>query len=80
MATVKVAISIEEKMLAELDKMVAEARFPNRSRGFQEALQDKLTAMRRQRLAEECAKLDPAEEQALAEEGLAMEIESWDPY
>ena len=32
------------------------------------------------RLAEECAKLNPSLEQALAEEGLAAEAELWPPY
>ena len=32
------------------------------------------------RLAQECAKLDPKEEQVLAEEGLAAEIDQWPPY
>jgi hypothetical protein len=35
------------------------------------AILEKLTRTRRARLARECAKLDPAEEKALAEEGLA---------
>jgi hypothetical protein len=29
------------------------------------------------RLAVECANLDPAEEQALAEEGMEFELETW---
>lgn len=32
------------------------------------------------RLAQECAKLEPAEEQALAEEGFAAEARLWPPY
>jgi hypothetical protein len=32
------------------------------------------------RLARECAKLDKAFEQALAEEGLAAEMEEWPEY
>jgi 23S rRNA (cytosine1962-C5)-methyltransferase len=32
------------------------------------------------RLAEECAKLDPAEEKALAEEGMAAAMVDWPPY
>lgn len=32
------------------------------------------------RLARECAKLNPLEEQALADEGLAAEVGQWPPY
>ena len=32
------------------------------------------------RLAQECAKLDPAEEQAMADVGLAAEAAQWPPY
>jgi hypothetical protein len=33
-----------------------------------------------ERLAGECAKLDPAEEKALAEEGMGDELAHWPPY
>lgn len=32
------------------------------------------------RLEEECAKLDPNEEQALAEEGITQDAAEWPPY
>lgn len=34
----------------------------------------------RNRLAVECAKLDPQEEKNLAEEGMAFELETWSEY
>lgn len=37
-------------------------------------------ALRRARFDEECAKLDPAEERALAEEGLAGDLANWPEY
>lgn len=80
MATTKVAITLERELLAELDRLVAARVFPNRSRAIQEALDDKLSRMRRSRLARECAKLDPLAEQALAEEGMALELASWPEY
>jgi Arc/MetJ-type ribon-helix-helix transcriptional regulator len=49
--------------------------FPNRSRAIQIALQEKLERQEGARLAAECAKLDPAYEQAMAEEG--ADLESW---
>lgn len=79
MRTVKIAITIEEKLLDRLDQLVAEDKFPNRSRAVQEAIRDKLQRMKRSRLVSECAKLDAKEEKALAEEGLTGDNE-WPEY
>ena len=71
MASARIAITIDQDLLARLDGLVTERRFPNRSRAVQEALRDKLERLDRTRLARECAKLDPLFEQQLAEEGLS---------
>lgn len=60
MSQTKVAITIEEEVLARVDALVRQRVFANRSRAIQEAVQEKLERMDRSRLAEECAKLDPA--------------------
>jgi metal-responsive CopG/Arc/MetJ family transcriptional regulator len=70
MHTVKIAVTIDQDLLTQLDQLVEEKQFPNRSRAVQEAIRDKLQRLNRSRLARECAKLDPAFEQALADEGL----------
>lgn len=80
MATTKVAVTIDSKLLAQVDQLVAQRVFPNRSKAIQEALQDKLTRMRRSRLARESAKLDPHSEQSLAEEGMDQELDTWPAY
>ncbi|MBI3465174.1 MAG: ribbon-helix-helix protein, CopG family [Planctomycetes bacterium] len=80
MRTAKIAITIDQDLLARLDRLVADQRFPNRSRVLQEALRDKLDRLDRSRLARECAKLDPTFEQALAEEGLAEDLKQWPEY
>lgn len=80
MATTKVAITIDSELLAEVDQLVVEHVFPNRSKAIQEALQDSLIRMRRSRLAQECAKLDPVIEQMLAEEGMERELIAWPEY
>jgi len=80
MRTAKIAITIDQTLLAKLDRLVAEQRFPNRSRVLQEALKDKLDRLERSRLARECAKLDPTSEQALAEEGLPEDLKQWPEY
>ena len=51
-----------------------------RSRAVQEAIFDKLQRLQRSRLTRECAKLDPAFEQALADEGLTEDSEQWPEY
>lgn len=80
MPTTKVAVTIDSDLLAEVDQLVAEHVFPNRSKAIQEALQDKLTRLRRSRLARESAKLDPCAEQAMAEEGMDQELATWPEY
>lgn len=80
MATNKVAITIEEKLLKRLDRAVALRKFPNRSRAIQEAVQEKLDRLDRSRLAREAAKLDRASEQKLADEGLLGEASEWPEF
>lgn len=80
MASVKVAVTLEQETLRRLDALVAQRVFPNRSRAVQAALQEKLERLAGARLARECAKLDPREEKALAEEGLAADMASWPEF
>lgn len=76
----KIAITLDEETLGAVDRLVSERRFPNRSQAIQEALDEKLARLSHSRLAEECAKLDPAFEQALAEEGMGGELAEWPAY
>ena len=69
MPAAKIAVSLDPEALKEIDRLVAGGLYPSRSSLVQEALSEKLRAMRRVRLARECAKLDPAREQATAEDG-----------
>lgn len=80
MSQTKVAITIEEGVLARVDALVKLKVFSNRSRAIQQAVQEKLERLERSRLAEECAKLDPSYEQSLADEGLSEELDSWPKY
>ena len=80
MSAAKVAITIEGELLKRLDRMVQQRRFPNRSRAIQEAVREKLERMDRGRLARECAKLNRALEQKMAEEGLAEDLEEWPEF
>ena len=80
MARSKVAISLDESTLNRLDKLVKKRVFPHRRQAIEEAVSEKLARLERSRLAQECAKLDPAFEKALAEEGLSEDLAEWPEY
>ena len=80
MSAAKVAVTIDQTILAKPDQLVAKKVFPNRSRAIEEALADKLARLDRSRLAIESAKLDPEYEKALAEEGMSLELQQWPEY
>ena len=80
MARSKVAISLDESTLDRLDRLVQKKVFPNRSQAIEEAVAEKLARLEKSRLAQECAKLDPTFEKALAEEGLSQDLKEWPEY
>lgn len=80
MAKSKVAITLDRSTLQRLDRLVRDGRYPNRSQAIEAAVRETLSKLDRHRLAEECAKLDPKEEQALAEEGLSADGAAWPEY
>lgn len=80
MPTAKIAISMDREMVQHLDRLVAQGVFPSRSRAIQQAVQERLMRISRDRLAYECAKLDPKFESQMAEEGLGSEVELWPEY
>ncbi len=80
MAVAKIAITLEQDILREIDRLVCQHVFPSRSRAIQEAVREKVTRLSVNRLAKECAKLDPKAEQALSEEGMTTEVDSWPKY
>lgn len=79
MGRAKIAITVDEHALAEIDRLVRQGVFPNRSKAIEDALHDRIAKLHRSRLARECAKLDRREEQALAEEAYTGESE-WPEY
>jgi metal-responsive CopG/Arc/MetJ family transcriptional regulator len=80
MSKTKVAITIDTRLLAQLDNLVAEKKYKSRSRAIQEAVEEKFIRLNHNRLARESAKLDPLFEQALAEEGLSEDLSEWPEY
>jgi metal-responsive CopG/Arc/MetJ family transcriptional regulator len=80
MSVAKVTISIESGLLNKVDYLVKERVYSNRSQAIQSAVAEKISKLESNRLARECAKLDKAEEQSLADLGLANEAEEWLEY
>lgn len=80
MAKAKVAITLEEESIEQLDRLVSEHIFQNRSQAIQEAVVEKLRRIKHSRLAKESAKLDATFEKAMAEEGLSKDISEWPEY
>ena len=80
MPKAKVAVTLSHEILQELDALVADGRFPNRSRAVEAALAEKLERLSHTRLAREAGKLDPEREKALADEGMGAELAAWPEY
>ena len=80
MSSSKIAITLESGMLAEVDALVKNRMYPNRSRAIQEAVREKLSRLNHSLLAQECANLDPSFEKALADEGLTEDLSEWPEY
>ncbi|RJQ38097.1 MAG: CopG family transcriptional regulator [Dehalococcoidia bacterium] len=76
----KIAITLDKRSIGELDRLVSENIFPNRSQAIQQAVSEKLQRLKKTRLLTESAKLNPAFERKLAEEGLAEDANAWPEY
>jgi len=74
----KIAVTLELKTVADLDRWVREGRYANRSRALQSAVNLLGEREKRTRLARELAKIDPLEEKQLAEHGLGDA--AWSEY
>jgi metal-responsive CopG/Arc/MetJ family transcriptional regulator len=80
MSAAKIAISLDRQALLRLDRMVENGAASSRSKLIQEAIEEKLRRLDRERLVRECSKLDAKVEQALADEGLAEDLAAWPTY
>jgi len=76
----KIAITLDERFVGELDRLVVEHVFQNRSQAIQQAVSEKLLRMKRIRLTQECAKLEVEYERAMSEEGLTEDARQWPEY
>jgi Arc/MetJ-type ribon-helix-helix transcriptional regulator len=80
MTAAKIAITLDEDLLKEVDRWVEQKLYPNRSQAVQSALSTQLALVNRQRLEAECEKLNPLEEQDFAELGMETVMNDWALY
>ena len=80
MSIVNIGISIDAKLLVEVDDFVARKVFASRSEAIQTAVREMVDRLNHCRLAEECAKLDRQSHKALAEEGMSEALDQWPEY
>ena len=80
MSTEKIAVTLDRKALARVNRLVKNRVFASRSQAVQIALREKMERLDHTRLARECAKLDPREEQRAAEAGMAQDAREWPEY
>ena len=80
MGVAKVTVSIESAVLKQLDRLVTERVFPNRSQAVDIAVKEKIARLNKSRLARACELLDRDEEQAHAEIGVSADLEEWPEY
>lgn len=76
----KIAITLDQDIVARLDLLVRQHIFLNRSKAIQEAMREKIEQIDHTRLMKECEKLDPDFEKAMANEGLSEELIKWPEY
>ena len=65
MAKAKVAVTLDTETLRRVDRLVRDTRYPNRSQAIEAAVAAQLERLEGRRLADECAKLDPAIERGI---------------
>ena len=80
MSKEKIAITLEASAIGELDRLVEEHVYKNRSQAIQTAIDEKLRRTKQTRLTDECSKLDQAAERAACEEGLSEDAGRWPAY
>jgi metal-responsive CopG/Arc/MetJ family transcriptional regulator len=80
MASAKFAVSMDKKLLQELDRLVKQRRFSSRSQAIQTAVREQLSELKRERFHRECANFDPIEEQRFADADISGDLTGWPEY
>ena len=76
----KIAISLDQDFLQQIDDFIKRKFFSSRSHAIQVAVAEKIEKIKSNRLAVECSKLNPDEEKALADEGLIEDFSKWPKF
>jgi len=79
-AKVTIVVTLDERILTEVGRLVARRIIYNRNSFIEEAVKDKLQQTRRNHLAHECLLLDPFFEVAMSEEGIDNELSEWPEF
>ena len=80
MSKQKIAVTVDEKLVREIDRMVADKVFPSRSGAVESAIRLFEKLKKRRRLLLELDKIAPEEEIALAAEFKDADTETWPDY
>jgi len=80
MSVAKIAISIDDKLLAKLDGFISQKKFKTRSQAIQMAVESTVARLDHKRLIHACLQLDPHAERTLSDEGLTKDLEEWPEF
>ena len=75
-----IMITMDDAVLETLDRLVADAVYPDRSLAIQEAVKYRFNRIDDAIFERELAKLDPEFERQMSEEGLAQDLSEWPEY
>jgi metal-responsive CopG/Arc/MetJ family transcriptional regulator len=80
MVKANIAITIDERMVGGIDRLVRQKAFFNRSQAIETAIQEQRNRMDRCQLALESSQLSSKHEQAMTDEGTREDAKSWPVY
>ena len=79
MPRARAVVALDTDVLRRLDQLTRDVQHANRSQAIETKVAAPLSKLARRQLIEECHKLDPVEERALAADG-AVDSSLWPPY
>lgn len=77
MKKLKIAVSLDESLVQQLDELVANDTVESRSQFLQLALMQSLKQLRKKAMYEACSKLSASDQVELAELGADEDIAAW---
>lgn len=80
MQKITIQVMLGPQLLKQVDRLVGSTLCGSRSELIEQAIAAHVASMRRASLTDACLALDPAEERALAEEGIAGDAGLWPTY